>query len=282
MTDETPRSTSEPGPPEPGDTEPEGTLPLARRALRRAAEGAVDVAVDVADTVASTPARIIDLTEPVVRRIRPTMTAALQQWRNREAARLRRLRSLNREPLPNLYELHPEARVASTHELGLMTVPVDDIRGTAVDGYAQRGRDYLPLKPYRSSNWAGRWQRIRTAVETLHALPPIELLRTEEGYWVVDGHNRVAAALYAGQVAMDAVVTAVLLPGERLDATAGSLAPVAQQSDEVRAAARGKLTAGSSIQSQAHGPVHDPHGAGDPASPDEPGRDPVGSGTHDA
>ena len=48
-------------------------------------------------------------------------------------------------------------------ELGLMSVPVDEIIGTAVMGPAQRGLDFQPLPPFRSKNWEARWQRIRRA-----------------------------------------------------------------------------------------------------------------------
>jgi hypothetical protein len=39
------------------------------------------------------------------------------------------------------------------------------------------------------------------------ALPPVELYRLGDGYYVLDGHHRVAAALAVGQLALDARVT---------------------------------------------------------------------------
>ena len=95
----------------------------------------------------------------------------------------------------------------------LVAVPVDQIKGTAVEGPGQRGGDFLPLKDRRSDDWRSRWQRILGANERLEVLPPVELIKFGDDYWVVDGHNRVAAALYNGQMELDAVVEELRLPG---------------------------------------------------------------------
>ena len=209
--------------------------PLAHAVLRRAAAGAADVL----DTVTGTPEALRDLTEAVVKRVQRMADAAVQQWRNREAARIRHLRSLNKEPLPNMFDVHPEARNAFRRELGLATIPVEEIWGTAVEGPDQRGRDFLPLPAFRSTNWAGRWHRVRQATADLVTLPPIDVLKAGGGYWVVDGHNRVAAALYAGQLDVDAVVVVLALPGDADDDPAGSLAPLLAEAEEMRAAGLG-------------------------------------------
>jgi hypothetical protein len=125
--------------------------------------------------------------------------------------RRRRIQA-GREPLPNLFDLHPETVTAARRELGVLTIPVDQIRGTAVEGPAQRGADFKPLPALRGANWRGRWQRLRAAQERLAVLPPVDVLQTDEGYWVVDGHNRVALALEVGQDDIDASVIHVRLP----------------------------------------------------------------------
>lgn len=157
----------------------------------------------------------------------------------------------SRKTLPNFFELHPEARIASRRQLGLRTIPVTDIVGTAVEGGAQRGRDYLPLPQMRSRNWRGRYQRVRAAQENLAILPPIEVLQTDQGYWVIDGHNRVAAAKSGGQDEIDAVVTHVHLPGSKEpEVASGSLAAMLADGEELRAAGAGLLTPGSSLASR--------------------------------
>jgi len=160
--------------------------------------------------------RLVHPAEPTVERVASVVEAALDRaatrWAERPGARVRRLRRHAREPLRQLYEGHPEARRANPRERGTRSIPTDEICGSAVGGADQRGADFLPLKPFRSANWAARWQRIRAAVDRLVVLPPIDVYRYGDGYWVLDGHNRVAAALYAGQVEIDANVTELVPP----------------------------------------------------------------------
>lgn len=161
---------------------------------------------------------------------------------------LARLRKAARSPLPNLYELHPAARVAPRRPLGLKTIPVAEILGTAVEGPAQRGGDFLPLPQLRGRNWGARWQRLLQAHERLVILPPIEVVQAAGGYWVVDGHNRVAAALYGGQDDIDASVTHVHLAGDAAEPRTGSLAAGLADAAELRAAGEGRLTRGASLR----------------------------------
>jgi hypothetical protein len=79
-------------------------------------------------------------------------------------------------------------------------------------------------------------------VERLEVLPPVDLVKYAGRYWVTDGHNRVAAALYAGQVEIDAVVTALVPPGMPLDETPATLAELAADSQALRAAGSGRWT----------------------------------------
>ena len=218
---------------------PTDDLPAPDRRPEDALRHATDGAEDVTDTVTGTLGALRDLAEPVVKRVQRMADAAVQQWRNREAARVRHLRSLNKEPLPNVFEVYPEARDAARRELGLATIPIEAVRGTAVEGPDQRGRDFLPLPAFRSRNWAGRWQRVRQGVAQLATLPPIDVLKAGGSYWVLDGHNRVAAALYAGQLDIDAVVVVLRLPGDTDDDPAGSLASLRAEADEMRAAGMG-------------------------------------------
>jgi hypothetical protein len=227
-------------------TEGGGGPSIARRivgAARDAASDVVDVASDVVEEAS-------ELGGAAAGRLR----AARQRINREESAggRARRLRRLNRSPLPNLYDLHPEARRASRRELGLLTVPVSRIRGTAVEGPAQRGSDFLPFPPLKSLNWQTRWQRIREALDRLEILPPIDLLQTAEGYWVVDGHNRVAAALYGGQDDIDASVTHLhLANADDEDVRAGTLTGVLEDSMQLRAAGAGRLSRGATARGYA-------------------------------
>ena len=162
--------------------------------------------------------------------------ATTRRLADRPGARVRAVRRRGREPLPMLYEVHPEARRATPQELGLQTIDVADVAGTAVGGARQRGGDFLPLKPFRSDNWNARWQRLRSAADHLAILPPIDVVRFGDRYWVLDGHNRVASALYGGQLSIDANVTDLRLPGEARSEPPSSLAAQVEDHRDLRAA----------------------------------------------
>ena len=153
----------------------------------------------------------------------------------------RRLRAIGRPRiLPSLFERHPHAGAAMRRPLGLRVVPIDQIVGTARNP-SQNTDDFLPLPQLRGRNWAGRWQRLRRATAELVTLPPVDLLQVGDEFWVVDGHNRVAAARRNGSVAIDADVVELLLPGvESLDETPHSVAGSVAAADELRQAARGR------------------------------------------
>jgi hypothetical protein len=166
--------------------------------------------------------------------------AVVRRWAERPGPRARRLRWSARQPLPDLYTVHPEARLATPREAGVQTIDVDRIAGTAAGTAARRGADFLPIRELRTRNWTARWQRIRQASDRLTVLPPIDVLKYDDRYWVVDGHNRVAAALYGGQIQIDANVTELVPPGEVASEQATRLAPVLTGSQAVRTAGRGR------------------------------------------
>jgi hypothetical protein len=120
---------------------------------------------------------------------------------------------------------------------------LDRIVGTARHP-SQNTTDFLPLPGLRGRNWEGRWQRIRWATDSLSTLPAVELLKVGNDYYVADGHNRIAAALQAGGIDIDADVTELIIPGvapstdpedEHHDA-----ATLLMGADELRQAAAGR------------------------------------------
>jgi len=162
--------------------------------------------------------------------------ATARRFDERPGARVRRVRRMGRIPLPYLYDVHPDARRRTPRELGVRTIDVSDIAGTAAAPAGQRGSDFLPLKPFRSDNWMGRWQRLGQAADRLAILPPIDVLRYGDSYWVLDGHNRVALALYRGQADIDADVTDLVDPDRPRSDAPESFASLAEDSRELRAA----------------------------------------------
>ena len=201
-----------------------------------------------ATRVAETASDVVETASDVV------STAGAAAGRLFEGSRETRLRKLNRTPIPNLFELHPEARSAARRNMGLMTIPVAEVLGTAVEGPAQRGADFTPLPRLKGANWRQRWQRLKAAQDRLAILPPIDVLHAGGGYWIVDGHNRVALALLIGQEDIDANVTHVHLPGtDDANLPTGSLQTVLADSQELRLAANREGT-----HDHPEAPIRDP------------------------
>lgn len=222
----------------------------AKSVLARAAESVAETVVEVATQAGAAAGRLV------------------------AAQRTRRRRAKRHEPILNLYDLHPEARTSPRRELGVLTIPVDRILGTAVEGDAQRGADFLPLPGLRGANWNGRWQRLRAAQDRLAVLPPIDVIQTDDGYWVLDGHNRVALAREVGQDDVDAAVIHVHLPGSRVaDLPRGSLATVLSDSLEVRSAARGPSSPPADERTP---PIDEGTALGDEGTPPREERTPPG------
>ena len=71
--------------------------------------------------------------------------------------------------------------------------------------------DFRPRRNARRRGDEDRLRRIQTALADGKGLPPVDLYKLGSGYYVLDGHHRVAAALLAGQVEIDAVVVEHIL-----------------------------------------------------------------------
>jgi hypothetical protein len=172
--------------------------------------------------------------EPLVESVSAALDAAANTIKELPGMRVRRIRRLGRQPLPSLYDLYPEVRKAKPMIAGLRSIPVAMIRGTAVAGGDQRGSDFLPLKGFRGKNWQARWQRLRRAQDQLAILPPIDVEKYADGYWVVDGHNRVALAMYGNQDEIDASVVELVAPGGHRTEPIGTLRAEVEAARPVR------------------------------------------------
>jgi ParB/Sulfiredoxin domain len=89
--------------------------------------------------------------------------------------------------------------------LGLQTIPLRNIVGT-VDS----GRDFD--RRFRPTNGRvrERWERLALAQRRGEPIPPIDVYRVGDLYFVVDGHHRVSIALATGAKTIEAYVTEVL------------------------------------------------------------------------
>ena len=161
-------------------------------------------------------------------------------WRQRHAPTAAQRMGAH-SPLPSLYEKYHRALTAPRRRVGLTTVPLDRIVGT-MRNPTQNTADFLPLPQLRGRNWEGRWQRINTATDRMAVLPPIDLVKVGNDYYVADGHNRVAAARRAGMVEIDADVTELLIPGVETEPITPPPGTALLGADEVIQAAEGRLS----------------------------------------
>ncbi len=81
-------------------------------------------------------------------------------------------------------------------------VPLDAIVGT-LEPTRHFDASFRPA----SEVLRGRWQRIALAHRRGDALPPVELVKRPDGYYVVDGRHRVSVARSLGHPDIDARVT---------------------------------------------------------------------------
>lgn len=87
---------------------------------------------------------------------------------------------------------------------GTQTIPIASIIGS-VGRYRDFDRAFLPL----SGADRNRWQQLDIAVNALRPLPPIEVYKISEVYFVRDGHHRVSVAKANGATHVDAHVTEI-------------------------------------------------------------------------
>lgn len=89
-------------------------------------------------------------------------------------------------------------------ERGLEEIPLDAIVGSA-GRYSDFTREFLPLQDANQE----RWVRVKKAVSDLSGVPPIEVYRIGETYFVRDGNHRVSVARQIGNTHIEAYVTEI-------------------------------------------------------------------------
>ncbi len=105
------------------------------------------------------------------------------------------------ELLP-LEEIRSRLNVRGSHYLGLQQVPLAQIVGSE-GRYADFDRRFLP----RKDTGAARWMGINSASQGQVSLPPVELYKIGDVYFVKDGNHRVSVARDRGQPDIEAYVT---------------------------------------------------------------------------
>ncbi len=117
---------------------------------------------------------------------------------NRAQAWLRRRPSM----LLPFEDVYARLVVRGRHDRGYQTVPLARIVGSQ-GRHLDFDRSFLP----RTDRGADRWKQIRRAHYQERDLPPVELYKLGDIYFVADGNHRVSEARERGQVTIDAYVT---------------------------------------------------------------------------
>ena len=93
----------------------------------------------------------------------------------------------------------------SEHAAGQHVVPLDAIVGTV-----DRGRDFDRSFRPTTGRVRSRWEHIAAAMRRGEAMPPVDLVRIGQIYFVRDGHHRISVARALGRTDIDAYVTEVV------------------------------------------------------------------------
>jgi hypothetical protein len=104
-------------------------------------------------------------------------------------------------------EVRDKLPLRGQHYIGLEQVPVESIVGS-LGRFRDFDRAFLP----RQSKTRERWMSIDMAHYGQVILPPVELYKIGDVYFVKDGNHRVSVARERGQLYMDAYITEIDIP----------------------------------------------------------------------
>ncbi|MGB8253270.1 MAG: hypothetical protein WCF08_08635, partial [Anaerolineaceae bacterium] len=106
-------------------------------------------------------------------------------------------------------EITRRLRATSSSERGLQDVPLDAIIGS-VNRYSDYSRSFLPLLESDRDRWVGVMVEITTPGRP--GLPPVELYKIGDTYFVKDGHHRISVAKRLRAKYIQAYVTEISSP----------------------------------------------------------------------
>src|SRR6266487_4656490 len=106
----------------------------------------------------------------------------------------------------SLEDVRTRLNIRGQRWLGHQTVPLDHIIGSE-GRYSDFDRRFLP----RSNALKNRWSSIDRAMQAAIELPPIDLYKIGDVYFVRDGNHRVSVARQQGQIYIDAYVTELIV-----------------------------------------------------------------------
>lgn len=98
-------------------------------------------------------------------------------------------------------EVKDKLEIWFVRDLGIQTISIDSIVGSE-GRYRNFTKYFLPLK----EDLRDRWKRIAQAHYFRQHLPPVELYKVQDVYFVKDGHHRISVARTKGVINIEAQV----------------------------------------------------------------------------
>ena len=141
----------------------------------------------------------------------PGVDAQHDFLRARRGATLSRLAARLRGEPDDVGQILPYEEVVealgfvSQRSAGSTVVALDAIVGTV-----DRGREFDRRFRPTSGRMRSRWEQIAAAMRRGESMPPVDLRRIGEIYFVSDGHHRISVARALGRTDIDAFVTEVV------------------------------------------------------------------------
>ena len=139
--------------------------------------------------------------------LEPGVLARDRYRRNQNRATIVDLLGLITGEDTDLYSYHEVTNRLKAHqqiEKGTEMVPLDAIVGS-VGRYRDFTRNFLPRKGVNED----RWTRVDAAMNSLEGVPPVDLFKIGEAYFVRDGNHRLSVAKANGLKDIEARVTVV-------------------------------------------------------------------------
>lgn len=104
-------------------------------------------------------------------------------------------------------EVAEKLKLRARTERGTRNIPLDAIVGS-VGRYTDFTRTFLP----RRADDQERWARVKATLEEDAGLPPIDVYKVGEAYFVIDGNHRVSIARQQGSTTIEAHIIEVQTP----------------------------------------------------------------------
>ncbi len=123
-------------------------------------------------------------------------TAARDFRRARKAAAMQQLMAKLQGKSADLLAYEDVRRhvdASEARDMGVQEIPLDAIVGS-VGRFKDFTRDFLPRNDSNEERWVG----VKTAVMDMKGMPPIDVYKTGDVYFVIDGNHRVSVARQLG------------------------------------------------------------------------------------